>query len=949
MVVDRAVLAAPRDVLGALQEAWSSRRPLVVELAVDSKVLQERETCTSAVHALTPDFEFARERLHFLVWANNYDARHGDPVWWHGRKAARAFSSTGVSETGDADIRIEDGPALFVDGGPFAAAQDPAGFAVVHRWNTEAGSLTTVGHQPSLADLAPDQLSAVNHPAGPARVIAPAGSGKTRVLTERLRHLLGDRGAEPSTVTVVAYNKKAADELQERCGTLVTARGPQIRTLNGLAYSICNEFGGRGRLQVLEEPRVRDLVQQVYEVRRQANADTVLPYIDALSAVRLGLTPPEVAEEQFPDATGLADGFDAYREAMAGIDAVDFDEQIYLAIEILLQDPDARSRCQQRCRHLLVDEFQDLNPAHMLLIRLLSAPSYDTFGVGDDDQVIYGYSGATPEYLLRFEHYFPGAQEYALEVNYRCPPAVVAAATNVLSYNVARIEKTITTPVDSTDVLPAFAAPLDGLGPVAMVSSDAGNLPHLAVAAVSSWRDAGVDLSEVAVLARVNSTLLPVQVALSEAGIASTAPLGSEVLRRTGVATTLAYLRMGLAPDAIRREDIAQTIRRPSRGIAPNVTKMLSGRTTTSITDIRRLAGRLSGRDVPKLSDFADAIESVARACRTSTMAAVRAVRADVGLGETMDVLDSSRREADRSTHADDLLALEALATLHPEAATFESWLRDALQRPSPEGPAVHLSTIHKIKGREWEHVIVYGASGGLLPHRLSDDEEGERRVFHVALTRAIRQVLVLADAQDPSPFVAELDGSRDRSPLRRPPSRRDRERAPKGRSGDLTRSRDSSATSRPRRAVPVVAAIGLVLDHGGHSGKVVELGQDAATLLVGDARLRVPFGSEVRVDAMTMELVPPQAAGSPEGYENALRQWRAGAAREASVPAYVVLNDRELMGIVDDRPRTLAELARCKGVGPVRLERWGDEILGALDAAEGDAEAATVHAGSAR
>lgn len=99
----------------------------------------------------------------------------------------------------------------------------------------------------------------------------------------------------------------------------------------------------------------------------------------------------------------------------------------------------------------------------------------------------------------------------------------------------------------------------------------------------------------------------------------------------------------------------------------------------------------------------------------------------------------------------------------------------------------------------------------------------------------------------------------------------------------------------------------------------------------------------------MTMELVPPQAAGSPEGYENALRQWRAGAAREASVPAYVVLNDRELMGIVDDRPRTLAELARCKGVGPVRLERWGDEILGVLDAAEGDAEAATVHAGSAR
>ena len=150
-------------------------------------------------------------------------------------------------------------------------------------------------------------------------------------------------------------------------------------------------------------------MQHVFEVRRQANTDTVLPYIDALSAVRLGLTSPATVEEQIPDAVGLADGFDAYREALAEAGAVDFDEQIYRAIEILLRDPEARSAAQSRCRHLLVDEFQDLNPAHMLLIRLLCAPAYDCFGVGDDDQVIYGYAGATPEYLINFEDYFPGA------------------------------------------------------------------------------------------------------------------------------------------------------------------------------------------------------------------------------------------------------------------------------------------------------------------------------------------------------------------------------------------------------------------------------------------------------------------------------------------------------------------------------------------------------------
>ena len=173
---------------------------------------------------------------------------------------------------------------------------------------------------------------------------------------------------------------------------------------------------------------MRDLVQRVFEVKRQANTDTVLPYLDGLSAVRMRLTPPAHVEAEIPDAQGLADGFESYRGLLAEAGAVDFDEQIYRAIEILLRDPEARAAAQSRGRHLLVDEFQDLNAAHMLLIRLLCAPAYNCFGVGDDDQVIYGYSGATPEYLINFDRYFSGAHHYALEVNYRCPPAVVRAA-----------------------------------------------------------------------------------------------------------------------------------------------------------------------------------------------------------------------------------------------------------------------------------------------------------------------------------------------------------------------------------------------------------------------------------------------------------------------------------------------------------------------------------------
>ena len=920
-------LADPSAAVARLQRAWFAREPVVVEMGVDSAELQVRETCLRPVHDLDPHFEFSRERLHFLVWANSYDARSGESIWWHGRKATRRFADQGVQETGAADIELADGTALYVDGGPFAPSPLSSGVGVVHRWNSEAGSLSTVGHLPPDADLAPDQLAAVSHSTGGARVIAPAGSGKTRVLTERLRHLIAGRGVEPTTVTALAYNRRAADELIERSGSQATPRRPHIRTLNSLGQWICDTSGGQGRLRVLEEPSVRDLVQQVFPVRRQANTDTVLPYIDALSAVRLGLTSPSRVEELIPDAQGLADGFETYREALAEAGAVDFDEQIYRSIEILLRDPDARSVAQGRCRHLLVDEFQDLNAAHMLLIRLLCAPAYSCFGVGDDDQVIYGYTGATPEYLINFGNYFPGAHNYALEINYRCPPAVVGAATSVLSYNVERIAKTTGSPPDRSDDLPDFVPPLAGRGPVAVVGARSEELPKTALSAISSWLKGGVPPQEIAVLTRVNSSLLPIQVALVEAGIPCNAPLDRKALERTGVRTALAYLRMGLNPGALGRDDVQQTIRRPSRGIAPNVVAMATERGTTSVTDIGRLAKRLSGRDGPKLTAYADALYAVAATTSSSTAAVVRAIRVQVGLGETMDVLDSSRREADRSTHTDDLVALESVAALHPDAASFEAWLRDLLARPPSSGPGVLLSTIHRIKGREWEHVIIYGASQGLLPHRLSDDEEGERRVFHVALTRAIRQVVVLADAEAPSPFVAELDGSRPRQPI--------------GVAGGARRSeREARSSRRPARSMPQVAAeVGLALDYGGHGGTVIDLSEAAAVLQVGAARLTIAFGTEVRVRGATVVLAGPgdaEAASSAEPYEGALREWRSGVAKRESLPAYVVLNDSELAGIAAIRPGTLAELARCRGIGPIRLERWGDELLAVLGGVDG-------------
>lgn len=866
IVVGRDALDAPGPTVEALHTAWSQRRPVVVELGIDPEALREPERYVGPVHALTPGFTFWRERLQFLVWANAYDARDGDPVWWHGRKLARRLAADGVEERGPADVVRSDGTALWVDGGPPDPPDPGDGVGVVHRWTAEAGRLTASDRRPPDADLATDQLGAVDHAAGPARVIAPAGSGKTRVLTERLR-LLVQRGTQPGAITALAYNTRAAEEMRERTADVLGPEGPHVRTLNSLALWICNSFGSRGPVRVIDEMSVRDLIGELFEVRRQANTDTTAPFLAALSMVRLGLVSPEAAEEAYPDASGIADGFDGYRATLADGGLVDFDEQIYRAIEILASDPEARASARGRCRRMLVDEFQDLTPAHLLLIRLLVAPSFDCFGVGDDDQVIYSYAGATPEFLIEFADYFPGAADHPLEVNYRCPPAVVDAARHLLAYNHQRVAKTIRSPDGRNDPPAPPTGRLAGLGPVVVERGATDALAGMAVEVIEAWRGAGVDPSDIAVLARVNSALLPIQVACLESAVPCTTPLNTQVLARTGIRTAFAYLRIGSDPGAIRRDDVRDTVRRPSRGIAPMVVDMITKQRTTSIDDLRRLASRLSGRDVPKIQAYADDLEVVAEAATRSTAQALRAIRDGIGLDATLDALDASRAGADRSTHADDLAALESVAPFHPDAATFAHWLREVLSRPAAAGPGVELSTIHRIKGKEWGHVLIFGASAGLFPHRLSDDVEGERRVFHVALTRAGTQAVVLADRDAPSQFLAELDGTAPHHA------------APVAKVG----ARPTPARSARRWGTPVPATTSA--DSGGPG-------------------------------------------------EVALRAWRSSVARKDGVPAYVVLNDKELVGIAERSPTTLGDLGRCRGMGPIRLERWGDEILAVLEGA---------------
>ena len=926
LAIDEAVLESPQvmeAMAAVLHEAWAERRRVVVELAVPVEALREPEVDRRPPYELDPGFTFERERLQFLVWANTYDARKpGEPIWWHGVRASRIGATLG----GPADVLLPDGTPAWCDGGPRRPV--PMDAAVVHRDSIDAGLLTPARYAAPSTELAPDQLAAVAHAGGPARIIAPAGSGKTRVLTERIRHLLVDRGYEPGVVTAVAYNVMAAEQLRERTAGFQ----PTIRTLNSLGLNVCSR---RGDWRIAEEPFCREVLSGLVKTTRKVGTDPLAPYLDALATIRLGLVPPEKAEDLHPDAAGIAAAFPAYRDVLESAGRLDFDEQIYKAIELLLADADLRAEVRAEARTLLVDEFQDLTPAHLLLIRLIAGPAADVFGVGDDDQVIYGYAGADPGFLIDYRRYFPAAASYDLQINYRCAPAIVDAARTLLGHNRRRIDKTIN-PAQSAparpDALVVRPVTTDEMGPGT-------------VELVRQWSEEGVDFSDIAVLTRVNSTLLPVQLLLAEAGIPYRAAVGPWILERAGTAAALAYLRIAADPTRISRADLRATVRRPSRKISPKGIEMLTRDALTSLRSVRGLAAWLADKeafvkDADRVDAYAADLEALSQALAkpgTTTADLLRFIRDTVGLGEAMDTLDASKGALDRSSNGDDLAALLQVAPLHPDAATFEGWLQQRLAgRPAggdiPE-PGVHLATVHKVKGREWRRVIVFGSDDGLFPHRLSADVEEERRIFHVAITRAKDQAVVLADAGGPSPFVEELSRPAPPRPAVDPsdpnPFRRLAVPEPPAAPTRAGRTKAKAKATNAERGFAASSGADITLA-GGLRATIKEIRRGEVLAETATGSTVVGFGSAIRAGSENARLVaPPErvAAGIA-----ALKAWRTALAKQEGKPPYVYLSDAHITDIAERDPDTLDRLARCKGIGPQKLESYGETILSILD-----------------
>ena len=888
VLLDEAALVDPEAVVDRLHRAWVNRDPVIVELGVDPAALRAPEVEGRAPFEIGSTFTFPLERLHFLVWANSYDARTGDLKWWWGVKAA----AVGATEGGPADVVLADGVPAWIDGGPRGPIA--VDHAVVSAESVTLGRLDPAPASEEVGeDLAPDQAAAANHASGPARIIAPAGSGKTRTLTARLRLLLDGLQVEPSTICALAYNTKAAAELRDRAGA---TSGALVRTIHSLGWEILRE--ARGDVRLLDERDVRSILDRIVQAPRRPNTDTTGPYIEALAETRIALRDSEVVEAERDDVPGFGEVYERYRERLRRGNEADFDEQVHGAIEALLSDPDLRRRWQDRCRHVLVDEFQDLTGAYLLLIRLLASPQLDVFGVGDDDQTIYGYAGADPGYLIDYDDLFPGAGSHPLEVNYRCPVAVVEATTHLLSYNDRRIDKTIA----------AGPAAVEGPEAFAVMQAEGDRLGLGAADLVEGWLPS-IDSTDIAVLARVNSALLPVHVALADRGLPFSSPIGRGILDRTVVSATLAWMRLGLDPEGMERRDLMAAVRRPSRGLNRLAGDLLGGRRSFDLAAVANAGSQLDGKQWKRWDGFVDDLELVADAAEQDDAAALLdVVIRRVGLESSAHALDRGRSRADRSAQSDDLVALRRAAVIHPTASDFEGWLAEMIGRRSDDG--ITLSTVHRAKGLEWDRVVVFGADRGLLPHDLATDIEEERRIFHVAITRGIERVVVLADATRPSRFLEELTGAASHAPESEQPvpvPRRER--------------------TTPGVGVSLGESVTLA---GGIAGIVTEFDTDGIWVGVdGGGQFRARWGDVVTVGDRAGPLTPSaDVVEADVVLVERLKAWRLETARTRKVPAYVILHDATIDTIAGIRPQTETELATVPGIGPAKIEAYGDAIL---------------------
>jgi DNA helicase-2/ATP-dependent DNA helicase PcrA len=603
----------------------------------------------------------------------------------------------------------------------------------------------------AVAGLNATQREAVTHGTGPLLVLAGAGSGKTRVITHRIAHLIEERGVRPHRVVAVTFTNKAAAEMRERVERLLGSRvlGAWIGTFHALCVRILRRDGERVGLapgfNIYDSDDQLTLVKRI--LKAEAGEEASLPprsFLSRISRAKNALQSLEDLEQRAytPERKFLVLVFREYQEALRRANAVDFDDLLLRTIELFREHPDVAQAYAERCEHLLVDEYQDTNRPQYLLVRALTARHGNVCVVGDEDQSIYRFRGAELRNILEFENDHPGTLTIRLEQNYRSTGTILRAAGAVVANNVHRKGKTLWTENPPGDRIELFRSP-DDRTEAAWIARRVGALAG------------DTEPDDIAVLYRTNAQSRLFEEIFRRESIPYQVVGATQFYARKEVKDVLAYLR--LAANSFDDVAFRRVVNTPPRGIGATTLGTVERVAAATGLSLLEAAGHalerdhIASRSAKRLREFLKLIEGLAQGVGNESIAAllervVEATSYEAYLDKAYPGMG-----ADRMENVQSLISAAVEYAEEGGDATLEGFLdRSALVSDADDvgrEPGVTLMTVHCAKGLEFPVVFLSGLEERLFPHAMSvgtdDDIEEERRLCYVAMTRAKQRLLL--------------------------------------------------------------------------------------------------------------------------------------------------------------------------------------------------------------
>ena len=600
-----------------------------------------------------------------------------------------------------------------------------------------------------LAGLNPDQAEAVSHGDGPLLVVAGAGSGKTRVLTHRIAHLIGDRGVSPFEILAITFTNKAAEEMKHRVAALVgpVAARMWVSTFHAACVRILRRDGSRlGYPSSFTIYDQADAVRLTGYVLRDLNVDTKRFAPRAvhatISAQKNDLVDPATYAAS---ASGIyerriADVYTEYQARLEKAGAMDFDDLLGQAVRLLQTQPDVLEHYRTRFKHVLVDEYQDTNRAQNELVTLLAGTHRNVCVVGDSDQSIYRFRGADVRNILDFERAFPDATVVVLDQNYRSTQTILDAANAVIANNVGRTPKALWTDSGGGERIVRYRAD-DEHDEASWISRE---MARLHDGGSYRWGD-------VAVFYRTNAQSRVLEEALVRAGIPYRVIGGTRFYDRREVKDALAYVRSAVNPtDEV---SVKRVLNLPKRGIGDTTVGRLdawAGARGVTFTEALRAAEEagVKGPALRGIASFLSLLDELTARVDDGPAALLEAAIGGSGY--------LAELEAERTVESQGRIEnLAELVGVAREVNDVDAFLESVslvadVDSLDPDESSVTLMTLHSAKGLEFPVVFLIGMEDGVFPHLRSlgepDELEEERRLAYVGITRA-RERLHLTSA----------------------------------------------------------------------------------------------------------------------------------------------------------------------------------------------------------